>query len=76
MTNSEIADTWAEHYPKRHDRQVSQQVCTLISELVRAKSNLDSSYISPGFRVIVVLDTIGIPGEQFETVKGEETARR
>ena len=76
MTNSEIADTWAEHYPKRHDRQVSQQVCTLISELVRAKSNFDSSYISPGFRVIVVLDTIGIPGEQFETVKGEETARR
>ena len=76
MTNSEIADTWAEHYPKRHDRQVSRQVCTLISELVCAKSNFDSSYISPGFRVIVVLDTIGIPEEQFETVKGEETERR
>ena len=76
MTNSEIADAWAEHYLKRHDRHVSRQVCTLISELIRAKCNFDSSDISPAFRVIVVLDTVGIPAEQFETVKGEETARR
>jgi hypothetical protein len=76
MTNSEIADAWAEHYPKRHDRHVSRQVCTLISELVRAKSNFDSSDISPAFRVIVVLDTMGIPGKQFETVKSEETPHR
>jgi len=76
MTNSEIADAWAEHYPKCHDRHVSRQVCALISELVRARSNFNSSDICPAFRVIVVLDTIGIPVEQFETVKGEETARR
>ena len=76
MTNSEIANAWAEHYPRRYDRQVSRQVCNLISELVRAKSNFDSSDINPAFRVIVVLDTIGIPQEQFETVNGEDTARR
>jgi hypothetical protein len=76
MTNSEIADAWAEHYPRRHDRQVSRQVCNLISELVRAKSSFDSSDNKPAFRVIVVLDTIGIPQEQFDTLNGEDIAGR
>jgi hypothetical protein len=76
MTNSDIADAWAEHYPRRHDRQVSRQVCNLISELVRAKCSFGSSDINPAFRVIVVLDTIGIPQEQFETVNGEDAGGR
>lgn len=76
MTNSEIADAWAEHYSRRHERQVSRQVCNLISELIRAKSSFDSSDINPAFRIIVVLDTIGISQEQFETFNGEDSAGR
>jgi hypothetical protein len=72
MEDLEIGTIWAAEFPKWQDDTQSNQICRIICELIRLRANLvtDPKAQTAEERLQYVLDSCGIPREQFDEVSG------
>ena len=68
MTDEEIAQAWAKHYPEHRAEKVSEHVCRLICLCIDYRVSAEISGGDTATRLGLVLASMGIPKKEFDDV--------